>query len=262
MAFLFFAALAPALAEEKERFEAQYLQKDFPGMEKTLAEWTRSDPSDIELWVAFGNFYDQKAAFHSDPNLRAQAETCWKRAQELDPWRLDVDFALAQHYQESGEFEKQYGLLARTLQSTDKGWRNLRWVNGQKLPKRSSRIIPEYLQNYISYYFGQDTDEGNEKAHRLIRLSVTYYPSHPRFNEALLTYYTRTKDWPHALKYLLVANQKDPRDSLVLIAIAETLANMGKKKEADIYYQRVLTLDNNGRSVEWARRRLGLKQDL
>jgi tetratricopeptide (TPR) repeat protein len=254
-----FLLVAFAHADYREQFDGQLDQRDFPGMEKTLADWKRSSPGDMEWRVASGSYFYQKGLAAGDRRFLFQALAHWQAALQSDPWRLDVGFALARLYQDLGEFESQYGLLAQTLQSADNGWRNLRWAGGQKLPKRSSKLIPETLAGYTAYYFGLHTREGDEEALRLARLSATFYPYRPSAYASMATYFSRQEDWPHTLKYLLIASQKDPKDSLVLCNIGDTLRKCGKKKAGRIYYQRVVALNNDPEMVEKAGRELGTK---
>jgi tetratricopeptide (TPR) repeat protein len=226
-------------------------------MKKTLVDWKLSTPNDSEWLVAAGNYYFNKGLTDSDKKELLQAFPYWKNVLYLNPWRLDVDFDLAQLYQALGEFENQYGFLAQTLLSADKGWRHLQWTGNAKLPKRSSRLIPEYLQAYIDHYFGLHTEEGDEEAHRLAKLSITFYPNHYSTYNSIAVYFSRKKDWARTLKYLLIANLKNPKDSQALCGIGDTLAELGKKKEARIYYQKVIHLNNDGEMVEKAKEKPG-----
>lgn len=254
---IFFVFFAVAHADYRERFYDQLDQKDFPGMKKTLVDWKLSTPNDLEWLVAAGNYYFNKGSTGADEQELRQAFPYWKNALQLNPWRLDVDFDIAQLYQDLGEFENQYGFLAQTLKYADKGWRRLQWINNSKLPRRSSRLIPEYLQTYIDHYFSFHTEEGDEEAHRLAKLSITFYPNHFSTYNSIATYFSRQKDWARALKYLLIASLKNPRDSQAFYGIGDALAALGKRKEAGIYYQKVIDLNNDGRWVEKAREKLG-----
>ena len=257
LALILIALPSIAHSDYREEFYGQWKQKDFPAMEKTLADWNRSDSNNLEWQVASGYYFYEKGLGTADRRLILQSLSCWKSALLADPWRLDVDFALAQLYQNLGDFEAQYGLLAKTLQSADKGWRNLRWVEGQKLPKRSSRLILETLQGYIDHYFGLHTEEGDEEAHRLAKLSITFYPNHFSTYNLIATYFSRQKDWARTLKYLLIASLKNPKDSQALCGIGDTLSELGKRKEAGIYYQKVIDLNNDEEMVEKAEEKLG-----
>ena len=212
-------------------------------MERTLKDWQSSGSGGTELKLARGAYYYLQGLEKGDRPLLLQALAEWKSAQASDPWRLDVDFALARLYQDLGDFEAQYGLLAQTLQSADKGWRNLRWVDGQKLPKPSSKLIPQTLRETIAYYFSLKTAEADENALRLSRLSLTFYPNRSTTYRSIATYFSRRGDRPHTLKYLLIAHQKDPRDPSILRAIAGNLARWGKKREAGIYYLQAADLE-------------------
>ncbi len=226
-------------------------------MEKTLSDWNRSDSTNMELRVAYGHFLCAKGLAQNDHRLLIKSISYWKSALVTDPWRLDVDFALAEVYQDLGDFESQYNLLAQTLQSADKDWKNLRWANGQKLPRRSSKLVPETLKGYISHYFGLQTEQGDEEAFRLSKLSITYYPDRSYTYNSIATYFSRRKDLARALKYLLLANLRDPKDSQVLCGIGDTLEALGKRKEAGIYYQKVIDLNKNVEMVQKAKEKLG-----
>ncbi len=255
---IFFIFFTGARAEDyQEKFYRQLEQKDLPGMQKTLADWKLSVPDDLEWLVASGNYYFNMGLTDANQEELLRAFPYWKNALHLNPFRLDVDFDMAQLYQALGEFENQYSFLAQTLQSADKGWRHLQWMGNTKLPKRSSRLIPEYLQACTDHYFGLHTEEGDEEAHRLAKLSITFYPNHFSTYNSIATYFSRQKDWARALKYLLIASLKNPKDSQALYGIGDALVALGKRKEAGIYYRKVVDLDNDRGLVEKAREKLG-----
>lgn len=263
------------------------------GMQKTLADWKKSD-SGNEGWLAADGYYlcaeaggkaagappattlegpvlpdpvsGQIGGLPFNPNrfdrpLLSQAVSCWRAALEADPWRLDVRFSLAWLYADMGDFDAQYDLLAQTLQMSDKGWRNLEWLAGEKLPRRSSKLITRALQGYIAFCFDLKTKDRDEDARQMARLAITFYPHWAEAYRDLSTFFARRQDWPRAVKYLLIANQKAPKDSSILCAIGDTLDQLGKKKEAKIFYRRVIELNNNEASMERAREQLGLKKE-
>lgn len=240
----------------REDFYQEWEQKDFSRMEKTLEDWNRSDSTNMELRVAYGHYFYAKGLAENDRRFMLRSLPYWNSALVTDPWRLDVDFDLAQLYQDLGDFEDQYDLLAKTLQSADKGWRNLRWINGQKLPKRSSKLIPGALQGYISHYFDLHTEEGDEDAHRLAKLSITFYPNLSYAYDSIANYFFRRKDLARGLKYLLIASLKNPKDSQALCGIGDILVELGKRKEARIYYRKAIRLNNDAEIVKKAKEKL------
>ncbi len=174
----------------------------------------------------------------------------------MEPPRLDLRFDLARLYQDLGDFEAQYAILSQAVQYADKNRKKLEWADGEDLPERSSELIPEVLQECAVHYFDRKDPEDDEKALRLMRLSITYFPNHPYAYNSIAIYFFNKKDWPRTLKYFLIANQKDPRDGLVLGNIACLLGEMGKKEDAKIYWRKVLDLDNDPELMAQAKQQL------
>ncbi len=185
-----------------------------------------------------------------------QAAEYWKNALRVSPDRLDVYYKLSRLYQVMGDFESQYSILVQSFQYGSRHPKRLRWTQNQGLPDQPKRFLPESVQAYTSYYLDQGEPQSLEKARRLSRLTMTFYPDHPAPYNSLAAYFAQEKDWPHALKYLLIASQKDPQNSLVLCNIGNILAELGKKREARIFYEKVLVLNNDPWSLRNARRAL------
>jgi tetratricopeptide (TPR) repeat protein len=282
--------ISRAFGGYSEQFNAQLENNDFGAMEKTLRDWRQAAPGDDEWLVAAGNYFSLKAenkapllsrqeaaetpvvwcpppAPGNDPPpkdpayfdraLVAQAVTCWRAAIDSRPWRLDISFDLARLYQDQGDFDAQYGILIRALQYADKNRKKLKWTGDQELPQPRSHFIPSLIQEVISFYVAGGGPDNWDRVHRLCRLALTYYPNNPSAYNALAAYYSTREDWPHTMKYLLVACQKDPRDSLFLFNIGNTLARMGKGREARIYYRKVVRMNQYPDCVEVAGGYLG-----
>ncbi len=259
-------------------------------MEKTLQDWRQKDPRDAEWFVAAGNYDYAKAqegapplahppptetpvvwcpapSPGSDPPnldpayfdrpLMAQAVTCWKAAIAAFPDRLDLPFKLARLYQDCGDFEAQYDLLARTLLYADKNRKALKWADGQGLPQSLPLLIPPLLEEAIAYYLGQGGAANAQRAHQLTRLNLTFFPSDPYAYNALAAFYSTRQDWPRTLKYLLIASQKAPKEGLFYFNIGNILRAIGKKREARIFYRKALGLGKDEPWVETAGKLLG-----
>lgn len=185
-----------------------------------------------------------------------QAEEYWKSALRVSPCRLDVYYKLARLYQVMGDFESQYSILVKSFQYGSRHPKSLKWTLNQGLPDQPKRFLPESVQAFTSYYLDQGEPQNLDRARRLARLTMTFYPEHPAPYNSLAAYFAQEKDWPYALKYLLIASQKDPQNSLVLCNIGNILAELGKKREARIFYEKVLALNNDPWSLKNARRAL------
>jgi tetratricopeptide (TPR) repeat protein len=283
---LFFWATSQSLAtpDFQGQFNLAFQQGNFPGMEATLRSWESTCPDDVEMLEAYGSYYynqSKKGATASQDKLvpreditlagktaktpdrmrfnrdgMLKAADYWKKAIRLYPWRLDLCFWLAHLYQDMDDFEAQYQTLAESLQYADKNRKKLRWEKNAVLPERASKFIPESMQSYENYYFGQQKLPSDEKAFRLAKLIITFFPNHPSAYNSMAAYFWFKNDWEHALKYLIIANQKDPRDCLVLNNIGNILVKLNQRKEAKIYYRKVVRLNQDGEYVANAKKRL------
>jgi tetratricopeptide (TPR) repeat protein len=185
-----------------------------------------------------------------------KAADYWKKAVRLYPWRLDLCFWLAHLYQDMDDFEAQYQTLAESLQYADKHRKKLRWENNSILPERASKLIPESLQSYENHYFGQQKLSSDENAFRLAKLIITFFPNHPYAYNSMAAYFWFKNDWEHALKYLIIANHKDPQNSLVLNNIGNILMKLNQPKEAKVYYRKVVRLNQDEEYVTNAKKKL------
>ena len=275
---------ALAAPDFRNQFNGGFQQGDFSGMEATLKDWEASCPDDVEMLEAYGSYYYNKAKegglpshdkliprdelalagkagkisfpIRFDRQGMLKAEDYWKKAVRLYPWRLDLCFWLAHLYQDMDNFEDQYQLLAESLQYADKHRKKLRWENNTDLPEKASKLIPESLQSFENHYFGQQKIESDEKAFRLAKLIITFFPNHPAAYNSMAAYYWYKNDWEHALKYLIIANRKDPQDSLVLNNIGNIMVKLNQRKEAKVYYRKVVKLNQDEEFVANAKKRL------
>ncbi len=290
--FLFICfATSFALGEPnyREQFYDYFYRGDFHAMEATLKNWKSSCPDDVEMLAAYGSYYfnlskkgtlanpaklipreeillsgnpSGKKSEGPDPEARfdqkklGKAADYWKKAADLYPWRMDIRFWLARAYQDLGNFDAQYQTLAQALQYADKNKKKLKWNNNEDLPDRRSRFIPESMQDFEDYYFARQRAENDQMAFRLAKLTLTFYPNHPDAYNSMAAYYSYQQDWEHTLKYLLLAGQKDPQNGLVLNNIGNVLMKLDKRKDAEIYYQKVVNMNNDEKNVDHAKRKL------
>jgi tetratricopeptide (TPR) repeat protein len=258
--FFILSVLALPAFAETDYFGLFYTQMDIrdeTGMESTLKNWAADLPNDAEMLSAYGEYYDFRS-------LKGKAAQSWITAIRQDPARLDFYWRLARLYQDMGNFEAQYSILAEGLQYADRHPSKMRWKSGKNLPLPREEFTPYLLQGFMTHYFKQHKPESDEKVLRLARLTVTFFPNHPYAYNCMAAYFYGKQDWPRALKSLLLANVKAPRDSLVVRNIGNTLSTMGKFREAKIFYRRVVNLNNDKKNVAAAKTRLeelaGLKK--
>jgi tetratricopeptide (TPR) repeat protein len=270
----------------KETFYGFLEKRDFSPAQSVLAEWKDSQPEDVEMLVAHGIFYYSRARRNDrgipapppavpllhpprtqpqdrawvpvffDRDLLLQAKPYWKKALEVSPDRLDLYFRMANLFGGLGDFESQYAVLAKALQRADRRSRKLLWIDGGELPEPALKMIPETLQGYAAHYLAQPEGKGMERARRIAKLSMTFYPRDPASYHSLAAYYAWKEDWPRTLKYLVLASQKDPQNGGVLNDIGNLLVKLEKPQEAEIYFEKTLRLDPDPGNRAWAEKRL------
>jgi len=291
LAVLFLLSL-PCLSravDYRQDFYTQMARHDRSAMDRTLKDWKNKRPDDVEWLIANGHYFHEKARlspkknkpidrsaqgivrspssdfpkeeFKWDPKYLRQAAQSWNEALERSPERLDLSFCLADLYLEGNNYEALYGTLQKTLQYAEKNQAKLRWTNGTDLTEPPSAFIPSKTQAYISYYFGPLEAKSAVKALRLARLIMTYYPEDADSYNSVGLYYSIKKNWPKSLKYLIIASRKEPGNSLYLCNIGRTLRLLNKKREARIYFQKVLELNNDPENMAEARKQMGELKD-
>jgi len=275
-------------SDYKARFEVPWQKRDFPAMAQVLREWRTARPKDLELLVAYGDYFYSKGGQELEPlegsltvggillkkkpprslsglvspavprnlELLRQAGPCWKAALRSHPWRLDISLNLAFLYQALGDFEAQYAILADALQYADKHRSRLKWEREEGLPLASKTLLPEILQDFAGRYLLRERSSETEQAFRLARLNETFYPDYLETYNVMAAYFHFKKDGPFTLRCLLMAYEKNPKDSVILLNIANVLLGLRKKEPAVIFFRKVVELDNDRECVSRARKKL------
>jgi len=287
---LFSVSIAPVWGlplDDRDRFYEALGHRDLGRMENALKHWEKGRAEDVEVLVARGVYFHAKAQqgkshplgppvreevllIHPrrwplnppkpyerlDPKLAQKAGHYWRRAIQLYPWRLDIYFKLAGLYGELDDFEAQNRVLGQALLYAEKHRHDLKGENNADLPHPYGSWASQALGEFIEGYFAQHRREENVKAFRLSRLFTTFFPANPYGYNYIAVYFSTQPDWPYTLKYLMLAYQKDPRDSLVLDNIGNTLSKLGKKKEARVFYRKVVSLGQDEELVKLAKDQL------
>lgn len=186
-----------------------------------------------------------------------KAAAFWEKALGLHPWRLDLRLELARLHWDLGDFEAQYSHLAQALKYAERNRSKLTWEREAELPEEASFLFARAFQDYAVGFFNRKKNVPKDMALRLSKLYATFYPENPWPYQTMGIHYYQNGNLEAALKYFLLANQKDPTNSPVLGDLAGVLEAMGKRREARIYYRRILELNNDLAWVEKAKQRLG-----
>lgn len=251
-------------------FYSQRDSTDTQAMERTFRDWKDFSPKDPEIPAAEGYLKWDKARLKEKgaqttgelPLLRYphregtfqpngwnqddlhSAEKAWKLALQTQPNRLDLTLKLSLVEQALGRFEAQYALLAKVLQKIDRKDGPCQWIPGRDVPATPQNLLSDALLESEAYWFCRGP-EGVEYASRLARLAMTYNDQDPLPYNCLAVCHLIRGNPQHALKCLLIALRRDPTNCLVLGNIGRLLASIGKKREAGIYFSKVVSLNKD-----------------
>jgi tetratricopeptide (TPR) repeat protein len=172
------------------------------------------------------------------------AEKAWNQALQSQPDRLDLALELSEVERSLGRFESQYALLAQALQKNDQNPESWRWIPGEEMPGSPQSLLSNSLLESEAFYLNQGLGQ-SAKVSRLARLAMTFNSQDPLPYNALAVNFQFQGNAPSALKYLLLAFKRDSDNCLVLGNIGRLLESLGKKREARIYFNRVVSLNKD-----------------
>ena len=221
-----------------------------PNVEPPKGEFIITDPKTGKRVGSIGpsNIRDEKDVQKAIDLLR-QATTRFPR-------RMDIWCGLAFMMQETGRFEEQIDVLKDMVSTATKTPSELSWLNGGPIKDSAGVFIPDKLHGYATYYCRKETPKDDERFLEIAQLSAEHYPHHPyAFNDIAL-YYSIQKNLPETRRYLELALQADPNDTLVLMNLADTCLKMKDKAKARESYQKIIKLDSNPEHTREAKKAL------
>jgi len=175
-----------------------------------------------------------------NPQVPDNAVELLREALKRFPNRIDIGMGLAYMLRELDTQKDCLDVLLQVLQNAEKNPNNLKWKNGEPLPEPSNTFIPELMQGYTGSFYRLENKEGDALCNSLCEAIIRAYPDHPYAYNILGALCSANKDDEGCAKYLLIAYQKAPSDSIVILNLANTYRRLGDKKEAELYYKLAL----------------------
>jgi len=175
-----------------------------------------------------------------NPQVPENAVQLLREALKRFPNRIDIGMGLAYMLRELDKQKDCLDVLLQVLQNAEENPTELQWKNGEPLPELPNKYIPELMQGYTGSFYRLETKEGDALCHSLCEAIIHAYPDHPYAYNILAALCSANKDDQGCAKYLLIAYQKAPKDSIVILNLANTYRRLGDKKEAERYYKLVL----------------------
>jgi tetratricopeptide (TPR) repeat protein len=173
-----------------------------------------------------------------------------------NPYRFDVAMGLAYMLRDRGQFKACADVLKKALRHAVSDPAKIRWRGGTLPEKPLDRFVPETLQGYTAGFYRLQTKEGDALCRELCEALVSAYPGHPYAYNILAALCSAKEDYKGCVKYLQMALEISPDDTLVVLNLADSYRRMGDKGAAKGYYERVLSSKASAEERAEARRAL------
>jgi tetratricopeptide (TPR) repeat protein len=283
-------AISPASAmDPRQRFDEAVRTGDDAQVDQAMTAWTAAEPQNPEAYVKAANHYFNKArreliqmspkppekgdfslkdsesgkivgsigpVVSLNPAVASHATDILREATRKFPERLDIWFGLAYIHNELHNFDALYSTFEEAFKYCTGHPTELKWKNGQPLPKDPANFMPEHAQRYIKDYFSRETPEDKERAFRLAKLVAESYPNHPYPLNVIGIYFANKKEWTQAISNLEKAHELDPRDALIMMNLGMIHLDLHENDKARAYYEKVIASDADERIRQMAQKKL------
>jgi len=234
----------------KSRTEAIGIRNTPPRGEKTL-QITEPKTGKVVGYFGPAERYDQDEARKGINHLLIGIDKF--------PDHYEMRFGLMHIYRETNQYDNYFIEMERGLKYLkDKHPKKIYWNNNQIITKPADFLI-EMSQGSFAELTGDEKYQFDAKlAHHYCDLLIKYFPDHKYGYADKGLIYAQSKDFKQALKYLLKAYHLDPKDELITSNLGFLYKEMDNKKNAKVYFKRVLQISKNEFYTEGAKKQLKL----
>jgi len=259
----------------KQQFYDAAKKSDTTAARNVLNSWAATNNKDPELFIAWFNFYEQKArqeivllssgkpttpAFvfkdssgkqagyltsstKYNPAIIATGFDYINQGLALYPQRLDMWFGKIYML---GECEA-WDLFANTIveainygHKTNNAWL---WKDGKPLDDAQDFFLTS-MQDYITTIYNTENDSLLPFMRQISMEVLKFYPQHVESLSNVALTYIIMHDYDKGLEYLLKAEDINPKDVIVLNNIAAAYKKKGDKPKAKEYYGKIIKYGN------------------
>lgn len=191
-----------------------------------------------------------------DPENMKRAIAYLDEGLRRHPHRLDIYTGRTHLYRTLGDLEGEISALTSLARDPRPLDGHFETGPGQVLEEDLAAYQLGMLMNYAREHLQKQnpTDEAAAKA--VAGLITREFPRRPHGYNLLAALASIHNDWPETERWLLLASEQDPRDSLVLSNLGYCHEHQGNLPAARARYRRVIELDNNPDLVRKAKARL------
>jgi Tfp pilus assembly protein PilF len=268
---------APTQRQRYTAFEKLLNASDLSAAQKKLNEWEAASPTDVELAVAWGNYYARAGSLpiqvyageRNDRNVEPNHGSAYQLTKPgttepvgiLDarprhseeslrlavgrlqdavttyPQRADIWMGIAHVQLMQQDHDAALETLSRYAQYAHDHAGKMLWRYDEPLKEKMSEFIPGKLHSYAVQGMDEETTAGREFLLKVARLAQRLYPQHPYAYNDEAAYYNYMEDDAQVLKCLARALEVRPKDALVMMNMAATYKNMKNWDKAAEYYK-------------------------
>lgn len=191
-----------------------------------------------------------------DPSLRKKAVELTGTGLSKFPKRLDIGLGHAHVRFKSGDAKGAVATLRQLLKLAATPGTEFLWTGNAALPGPVDQVLPEAIQGYTAPLFQAETDESDALCKELLDATVATFPEHPYAYNLLAALADAKGDKDGSYRFLKLAAEKAPEDTLVLSNLADAHRARGKKAEAAAVYEKIIELEPDGEAAAAAKEAL------
>lgn len=252
-----------------EEFKKCLEQNDTLQQFYILRDWEKFNNNDPELYTAYINHYYTKAktiylSLESTPSTEEslQVTDSLGNTQHLNeriafnhklvdqglayidegirrfPNRLDMRFGKIYVLKKVGRYNEFTQEVIKTINHSDLIKNQWTWAENKAVPD-AKKFFLSSIQNYVLDLYDTENDDLLDNMKLISESVLRYNPAHVESYSNIAVVFLHKKDAEKALKYLLIAQQMSPKDSIILSNIAKAYVMKNDKLNAIKYYELV-----------------------
>ncbi|MBW8360636.1 MAG: tetratricopeptide repeat protein [Kaistella sp.] len=255
----------------KTRFAKLVSENDTVGQVKLLESWEKTDRNDPELFIAYYNYYVNKAGkevitlgqnpkgddvlalmdqdktkkepvaymygdIQYDPDLLSKGFSWINRGIEKHPDRLDMRFGKIYLLGQIGDYENFTTEIIRAVDHSVVNDNKWKW-DDSKPYEQTSKYFLSNIQTYVIHLYNTGDDALLDNMKRIAEAVLKNYPDHIESLSNLSIVYMVQKQYSKAFEPLLKAHRLNPEDFIVLSNLGQAYKLTGDKNNAIKYYE-------------------------
>jgi len=188
-----------------------------------------------------------------DPSLRKKAVELTGTGLAKFPKRLDIGLGHAHVRFKTGDSKGAVATLRQLLKLAATPGTEFLWTGNAALPGPIGEVLPEAIQGYTAPLFRAETEESDALCKELLDATVATFPEHPYAYNLLAALADAKGDKEESYRFLKIAAEKAPEDTLVLSNLADAHRDRGHLADAATVYRKIIELEPEGEAAAAAK---------